>query len=45
VLQNQRGAVLSRALRRHTDVVVCRLRFRLGPRTTQRPAPMQSSII
>ncbi|MGH3391194.1 MAG: amino acid permease, partial [Actinomadura sp.] len=40
VLQNQRGAVLARALRRHTDVVVCRLRFRLGPLTRheQRPA-------
>lgn len=29
VLQNQRGAVLAHALRRDTDVVVCRLRFRL----------------
>jgi amino acid transporter len=34
VLQNQRGAVLAHALRRDTDVVVCRLRFRLENRTT-----------
>jgi amino acid transporter len=31
VLQNQRGAVLAHALRRDTDAVVCRLRFRLAP--------------
>jgi hypothetical protein len=37
VLQNQRGAVLARALRRHTDVVVCRLRFRLGRFDLHRP--------
>ncbi|GHH65474.1 putative amino acid permease [Streptosporangium violaceochromogenes] len=30
VLQNQRGAVLARALRRRTDAVVCRMRFRVG---------------
>lgn len=30
ILQNRRGAVLARALRRHTDMVVCRMRFRLG---------------
>jgi amino acid transporter len=30
MLQNQRGAVLARALRRRTDVVVCRMRFRVG---------------
>ncbi|WP_372404628.1 APC family permease [Streptomyces luteireticuli] len=29
LLQNQRGAVLDRALRHHTDAVICRLRFRL----------------
>lgn len=29
LLQNQRGAVLDRALRRHTDAVICRLRFRV----------------
>ena len=34
VLQNQRGAVLAHALRRDTDVVVCRLRFRLARRIT-----------
>jgi amino acid transporter len=32
VLQNQRGAVLAHALRRDTDAVVCRLRFRLDGR-------------
>ncbi|MEV0403925.1 APC family permease [Actinoallomurus sp. NPDC050550] len=31
ILQNQRGAVLAHALRRDTDAVVCRLRFRLTP--------------
>ncbi|MEO6082976.1 MAG: APC family permease [Umezawaea sp.] len=31
VLQNQRGTVLAHALRRRTDAVVCRLRFRIGP--------------
>jgi amino acid transporter len=31
LLQNQRGAVLAHALRRRTDVVVCRLRFRIDP--------------
>ncbi|MFI6391480.1 APC family permease [Nonomuraea sp. NPDC050540] len=30
LLQNQRGAVLARALRRRTDAVVCRMRFRLA---------------
>ncbi|MFI6316733.1 APC family permease [Nonomuraea sp. NPDC050556] len=29
LLQNQRGAVLARALRRRTDTVVCRMRFRV----------------
>ncbi|WP_283137589.1 APC family permease [Rhizohabitans arisaemae] len=29
LLQNQRGAVLARALRRGTDTVVCRMRFRV----------------
>lgn len=29
VLQNQRGTVLNRAFRRHTDVVICRLRFQV----------------
>jgi hypothetical protein len=28
MLQNQRGAVLARALRRRTDAVVCRMRVR-----------------
>ncbi|MFB6501266.1 APC family permease [Streptomyces sp. NPDC002466] len=32
VLQNQRGAVVAHAVRRDTDAVVCRLRFRIGPR-------------
>ena len=30
-LQNQRGAVLASALRRRTNVVVCRMRFRITP--------------
>lgn len=29
LLQNQRGSVLDRAIRRNTDVVICRLRFRV----------------
>ncbi|MDT0458050.1 amino acid permease [Streptomyces sp. DSM 41527] len=29
LLQNQRGAVVARAVRRDTDAVICRLRFRL----------------
>ncbi len=29
LLQNQRGSVLDRALRRYTDAVICRLRFRI----------------
>ncbi|MGW4826862.1 APC family permease [Amycolatopsis japonica] len=32
ILQNQRGGVLARALRRHSDAVVCRMRFRLTAR-------------
>ncbi len=32
LLQNQRGAVVAHAVRRDTDAVICRLRFRLGPR-------------
>ncbi|WP_345260884.1 APC family permease [Streptomyces hundungensis] len=31
VLQNQRGAVLAHAVRKDTDAVICRLRFRLSP--------------
>ncbi|HEY2061408.1 MAG TPA: APC family permease [Amycolatopsis sp.] len=30
ILQNRRGAVLARALRRRSDAVVCRMRFRLA---------------
>ncbi|MEZ0075920.1 APC family permease [Planotetraspora sp. GP83] len=33
MLQNQRGAVLARALRRRTNTVVCRMRFRVGAPT------------
>ncbi|GAA5199677.1 hypothetical protein GCM10023322_75880 [Rugosimonospora acidiphila] len=29
LLQNQRGAVLDRAIRKHTNAVICRLRFRI----------------
>ncbi|QXV57888.1 APC family permease [Amycolatopsis sp. TNS106] len=32
ILQNQRGGVLARALRRRSDAVVCRMRFRVGAR-------------
>ncbi|OLZ48117.1 APC family permease [Amycolatopsis keratiniphila] len=32
ILQNQRGGVLARALRRRSDAVVCRMRFRLTTR-------------
>jgi amino acid transporter len=32
VLQNQRGGVLDRAIRAHTNAVICRLRFRISPR-------------
>ena len=38
ILQNQRGAVLAHALRRDTDAVVCRLRFRLTPISDPRHA-------
>ncbi|MEE1735884.1 APC family permease [Streptomyces sp. BE147] len=31
LLQNQRGAVVARAVRRDTDAVICRLRFRVTP--------------
>jgi amino acid transporter len=37
VLQNQRGAVLAHALRRDTDAVVCRLRFRLDEGSARAP--------
>ncbi|WP_424887590.1 APC family permease [Streptomyces sp. XH2] len=30
LLQNQRGAVVAHAVRRDTDAVICRLRFRIG---------------
>lgn len=30
LLQNQRGAVVAHAVRRDTDAVICRLRFRLA---------------
>ncbi|MFI2258882.1 amino acid permease [Streptomyces tubercidicus] len=36
LLQNQRGAVVAHAVRRDTDAVICRLRFRLAPRTHTR---------
>ncbi|MGW3645284.1 hypothetical protein [Streptomyces sp. NPDC000878] len=29
LLQNQRGGVVAHAVRRETDAVICRLRFRL----------------
>ncbi|MEV5238166.1 APC family permease [Streptomyces cinnamoneus] len=41
LLQNQRGAVVAHAVRRDTDAVICRLRFRIDTRQpgTVRPAP------
>ncbi len=40
LLQNQRGAVLDRAVRRHTDAVICRLRFHLDlDEPARQPAP------
>ncbi|RMI40845.1 APC family permease [Actinomadura harenae] len=39
VLQNQRGAVLAHALRRDTDSVICRMRFRVAPRDEHRRSP------
>jgi amino acid transporter len=41
ILQNQRGAVLAHALRRDTDAVVCRLRFRLDDHLAR--APVQNA--
>ncbi|MEV4170157.1 hypothetical protein [Nonomuraea sp. NPDC049709] len=40
MLQNERGAVLARALRRRTDAVVCRMRFRVSreARSDRKPA-------
>uniref|UniRef100_A0AAU2VBV2 APC family permease n=1 Tax=Streptomyces sp. NBC_00003 TaxID=2903608 RepID=A0AAU2VBV2_9ACTN len=38
VLQNQRGAVLAHAVRKDTDAVICRLRFRLGPTASRAEA-------
>ncbi|GAA4236381.1 amino acid transporter [Streptosporangium album] len=37
MLQNQRGAVLARALRRRTDTVVCRMRLRVADHATAAP--------
>jgi hypothetical protein len=40
-LFNRRGAVVARFVGRHTDAVVCRLRFPLSPGTARsRPAPV-----
>jgi hypothetical protein len=33
ILRNHRGGVIDRAVRRHTDAIVCRLRFRLTTAT------------
>ena len=35
LLHNQRGALLDRAIRKHTSAFVCRLRFRLEPHWDQ----------
>ncbi|MCX4965373.1 APC family permease [Streptomyces sp. NBC_00654] len=37
LLQNQRGAVVARAVRRDTDAVICRLRFRVTPGSGSAP--------
>ncbi|MDP9866928.1 MULTISPECIES: APC family permease [Streptosporangium] len=44
MLQNQRGAVLARTLRRRTDAVVCRMRFRVSGEagSDRRPAALGS---
>ncbi|ARF55229.1 APC family permease [Streptomyces gilvosporeus] len=39
LLQNQRGAVVAHAVRRHTDAVICRLRFRLEAEGVRGGAP------
>ncbi|WP_326835071.1 APC family permease [Amycolatopsis rhabdoformis] len=41
-LQNRRGAVLARALRRRSDAVVCRMRFRLDGAGRTTPEPVAS---
>lgn len=33
VLQNQRGSVVAHAVRRDTDAIICRLRFRITQQT------------
>lgn len=38
LLQNQRGAVVAHAVRRDTDAVICRLRFRIGAAREGEPA-------
>ncbi|MET9648112.1 APC family permease [Streptomyces syringium] len=38
LLQNQRGAVVAHAVRRDTDAVICRLRFRIGAAQGGEPA-------
>ncbi|MEU8545618.1 APC family permease [Streptomyces roseoverticillatus] len=38
LLQNQRGAVVAHAVRRDTDAVICRLRFRIGAEPAARKA-------
>jgi hypothetical protein len=38
VLFNRRGSVVARYAERHSDAVVCRLRFRLLPRPEAEPA-------
>ncbi|MFI8363440.1 APC family permease [Streptomyces sp. NPDC085612] len=40
LLQNQRGSVLAHAVRRDTDAVICRLRFRI----TEEAAPTPSGV-
>lgn len=44
VLQNQRGAVLAHALRRDTDAVICRLRFRISERPEGTRPPSEGRL-
>ncbi|GIG56878.1 putative amino acid permease [Longispora fulva] len=41
VLRNQRGAVIDRAVRRDTDAIVCRMRYRLAPPEPAKAVPLQ----
>lgn len=44
LLQNQRGAMLAHALRRDTNAVVCRMRFRIRD-DDQTPVPPTPTLV